>query len=39
MADTYHRATKNDEMVGDIKKFAESFYQKFRDQQLKENKA
>jgi gliding motility-associated protein GldC len=39
MADTYHRATKNDEMVNDIKKFAESFYQKFRDQQLKENKA
>jgi gliding motility-associated protein GldC len=39
MADTYHRATKNDEMADDIKKFAESFYQKFRDQQLKENKA
>jgi gliding motility-associated protein GldC len=39
MADTYHRATKNDEMVADIKHFAKSFYTKFRDQQMKENKA
>jgi len=39
MADSYHRATKNDEMVSDIKQFAKSFYTKFRDQQMKENKA
>lgn len=39
MAETYHRATKNDELVNDIKKFAKDFYSKFREQQLKENKA
>lgn len=39
MADTYHRATRNEEMVGDLKKFAKDFYQKFRDQQMKENQA
>jgi gliding motility-associated protein GldC len=38
MADTYGRATNNDEMVNDMKNFAKSFYDKFRDQQLKENK-
>ena len=39
MADTYGRATNNMDMVDDMKKFAHSFYHKFRDKQLKENKA
>ena len=39
MAETYHRATKNTELVNDIKNFAKDFYTKFREQQLKENKA
>src|SRR6186713_1465859 len=38
MADTFNRATKNTELVSDMKNFARDFYQKFRDQQLKENK-
>ena len=39
MADTYGRATKYNEMVDEMKKFARDFYHKFRDKQLKENKA
>ena len=39
MADTYGRATNHKEMVGEMKKFAQDFYQKFRDKQMKENKA
>lgn len=39
MADTYGRATKQAEIVDDMKKFAKEFYGKFKDQQLKENKA
>lgn len=39
MADTYGRATQHQDMVDDMKKFAQDFYQKFRDKQLKENKA
>ena len=39
MADTYSRATKHNELVHEMKKFAKDFYGKFRDQQLKENKA
>mgnify|MGYP003503195955 FL=1 len=39
MADTYGRATNHNEMVGEMKKFAQDFYQKFREKQLKENKA
>lgn len=39
MADTYDRATHNHEMVNDLKTFAKNFYQKFKQQQLKENKA
>ncbi len=39
MAESYHRATKNEELVNDIKNFAKNFYNKFREQQLKENKA
>ena len=38
MADTFNRATKNAGLVSDMKNFAKDFYQKFRDQQLKENK-
>ncbi len=39
MADSYNRATHNEEMVVDIKKFAKDFIKKFKEQQLKENKA
>ena len=39
MADTYDRATKHKEIVDDMKKFAHDFYDKFREKQLKENKA
>jgi gliding motility-associated protein GldC len=39
MADTYGRATNHKEMVEEMKAFAAQFYQKFRDKQLKENKA
>ena len=38
MADTYRRATKQDELSDDIKKFAKDFYNKFRATQLKETK-
>ena len=38
MADTFNRATKNAELVGEMKAFAKEFYRKFQDQQLKENK-
>lgn len=39
MADTYERATRHVEIVEDMKKFAHDFYEKFREKQLKENKA
>lgn len=39
MADTYGRATNHTEIVADMKKFAQEFYHKFREKQLKENKA
>ena len=39
MADTYGRATKHTELVNEMKSFAKNFYQKFRENQLKENKA
>jgi gliding motility-associated protein GldC len=38
MADTYDRATHNNELVNDMKTFAKMFYEKFRNQQMKENK-
>ena len=38
MADTYGRATRNNEMVEDMKKFAKEFYSKFKTQQLIETK-
>jgi gliding motility-associated protein GldC len=39
MADTYGRATNYHEQVADMKKFAQDFIQKFREKQMKENKA
>jgi gliding motility-associated protein GldC len=39
MADTFERATKQKELVDDMKQFAKNFYAKFREQQLKDNKA
>jgi gliding motility-associated protein GldC len=39
MADTYDRATQHKEVVEDMKKFAHDFYHKFKEKQLKENKA
>ena len=38
MAETLHRATRQDQLVSDMKAFAKDFYSKFREQQLKENK-
>jgi gliding motility-associated protein GldC len=37
MADTYGRATKHNQLVDDMKKFAKDFYGKFQQQQLQEN--
>lgn len=39
MADTYHRATQHDELVENMKKFANEFYHLSKEKQLKENKA
>jgi gliding motility-associated protein GldC len=39
MADTYGRATKYGDQVEEMKTFAKGFYEKFRERQLKENKA
>jgi gliding motility-associated protein GldC len=39
MADTFERATKQTELVDEMKSFAKHFYQKFQEQQLKDNKA
>jgi gliding motility-associated protein GldC len=39
MADTYGRATNHKEIVEEMKSFAHDFYNKFREKQLKENKA
>lgn len=38
MADTYNRATKQNELSEEIKSFAKQFYKKFRDSQLDTNK-
>jgi len=38
MADTYHRATQDPLLTGDMKQFAQDFHKKFREQQLKTNK-
>ena len=39
MADTYERATRQTEIVAEMKEFAKNFYKKFQELQLKENKA
>jgi len=39
MAETYHRATQDQGLTNDMKQFAKDFYNKFREQQLKANKA
>ena len=39
MVDTFDRATRQTELVEDMKKFARDFYQKFQEIQMKENKA
>lgn len=39
MADTFERATKQTELTDEMKAFAKRFYGKFRDQQMKDNKA
>jgi gliding motility-associated protein GldC len=39
MADTYGRATKYDDQMEEMKRFAKDFYSKFQARQLKENKA
>jgi gliding motility-associated protein GldC len=39
MADTYERATRQTELVKDMKDFAREFYRKFREQQMTESKA
>jgi gliding motility-associated protein GldC len=39
MADTYERATRQKELVEEMKKSARDFYQKFQEIQMKENKA
>ena len=36
MADTFQRATKQDELSADMKKFAKIFFEKFKAAQLKE---
>lgn len=39
MADTFERATRQTELVDEMKAFAKRFYHKFQEQQLKDNKA
>ena len=39
MADTYGRATQHMDLVKDMKDAAKVFYEKFREKQMKENKA
>ena len=39
MADTYARATRQTELVNDMKQFAQEFFKKFQEIQMKENKA
>ncbi len=38
MADTFKRATQQQELADDMKKFAKDFFEKFRQIQLKEQK-
>ncbi len=36
MADTFQRATKQDELIAEMKVFAKDFFKKFRESQVKE---
>jgi gliding motility-associated protein GldC len=38
MADTFDRATKNTELVSDMKNFAKQFHEKFKKMQMEQNK-
>src|SRR5690349_2333274 len=38
MADTYERATKQSELVQEMRKFAKDFYHRFQELQMKEQK-
>jgi len=38
MADSFSRATHQEELVNDMKKFAQDFYKRFQEKQLQENK-
>ena len=38
MADTFDRATRQTELVNEMKKFAQEFHKKFQESQIKENK-
>jgi hypothetical protein len=38
MADSFDRATRNTELVTDMKNFAKLFFAKFQEQQMKANK-
>ena len=38
MADTFGRATKQNELVDDMKKFAQEFLRKFNEKQVQQNK-
>ncbi|HVK97266.1 MAG TPA: gliding motility protein GldC [Flavisolibacter sp.] len=38
MADTFHRATRQTDLVNEMKKFAEHFYKRFQEEQMKQNK-
>lgn len=39
MADTYERATKQTELVDEMRTFAKKFYSKFKELEVKNNKA
>lgn len=39
MADTFNRATQQQQLTEEFKTFAKEFYKKFRDSQLKDSKA
>lgn len=38
MADAFQRATQQDQLSNDMKKFAEDFYNRFKENQIKESK-
>jgi gliding motility-associated protein GldC len=39
MADTYERATRQTDLVNEMRQFAKEFYRKFQEIQMKEHKA